>query len=176
MFSHQLLEEASLMRTDLGTNLWVQRNIITNYLIYFLGFCSLVCFCQFCLALHQFSGPYAMQILTNQAVLGICFLFCLGTQVMSVIGQTQPQALSHYCPSASCSLDQLSSQVWCIGWCPNLTVGSVAWFDKMVSSSSISSISRSPCYVQLHKFQEVSSVSTVSPKSLLSPFLPHSPT
>lgn len=74
----------------------------------------------------------------------ISLLWC-GPQARPAISWALPQALSHHCPSSSCSQGRLWAQILC----PTPTTRCLAWLQKMAGSA------RSPPCSHPHRFQEV---------------------
>lgn len=85
IFSHRLQEEDSLMVMELGTNLWVQKNVIRNSFIDISLFFSHVRF-------YPSLWAIKLQVPSHPGPVGMCSLWCLGSLVRKVIDWPLPQA------------------------------------------------------------------------------------
>lgn len=98
--SNHLSEQDTLMIFRVGTDLWVQENIIRNQLFdfFFLARCTFF-HPRFFSYLAPSSWPY-------NTMSGMSFLSWCGSQIRQVIGWQLPQALS-YCSPTTCKYKRL---------------------------------------------------------------------
>lgn len=116
---HQLLDEASLMATGLGTDLWVQQSFIRNHFIDFWGGVSHICF------LSYVFGLPSLWFLTIQVVPGMGSLLFEWASSWICHWMATPTTFT---PAPSGGRTNCRSRVLWLVWCPNPITGNQPMF------------------------------------------------